>query len=118
VEEFAEKYGLYLSLNTVVRTLRLTELFVAGQIFSRRVKLGGRLMSSHQSTSTNSQEQADSENSLKATAAASISGWGFSASAEASHEEGQKSSSSEKKQNFASTMSWEATGGNTVLCNK
>ncbi|OBS26180.1 hypothetical protein FPOA_00122 [Fusarium poae] len=88
-----------------------------GHIFSRRVKLGGRLISSHQSTATTADKKAESENSLKAAAAVSVSGYGFSASAEASHETGGRSNTSDTQQDFASNMAWEATGGNTVLCN-
>ncbi|CAF3525701.1 unnamed protein product [Fusarium graminearum] len=88
-----------------------------GHVFSRRVKLGGRLISSHENTSKDAQKHAHTENNLKAAAAVSVSGYGFSVSAEASHETAEATDKSEKAQSFASNMSWEATGGNTVLCN-
>ncbi|KAI6764296.1 hypothetical protein HG530_008085 [Fusarium avenaceum] len=88
-----------------------------GHIFSRRVKLGGRLISSHETTSKDTEEQAQTENNLKAAAAVSVSGYGFSASAEMSHETAKQTDNNKKVQNFTSNMSWEATGGNTVLCN-
>lgn len=93
-------------------------LLVLGHIFSRRVKLGGRLISSHETTSKDTEEQAQTENNLKAAAAVSVSGYGFSVSAEMSHETATQTDKSEKAQNFANNMSWEATGGNTVLCNE
>ncbi|KAH6960261.1 hypothetical protein DER45DRAFT_627355 [Fusarium avenaceum] len=88
-----------------------------GHIFSRRVKLGGRLISSHETTSRSTEKQAQTENNLKAAAAVSVSGYGLSVSAEMSHETAIQADDSTKAQSFASNMSWEATGGNTVLCN-
>lgn len=100
------------------RLFRLTASLVPGHVFSRRVKLGGRLISSHENTSKDAQKHAQTENNLKAAAAVSVSGYGFSVSAEASHETAEATDKSEKAQSFASNMSWEATGGNTVLCNE
>ncbi|RBR26471.1 uncharacterized protein FIESC28_00765 [Fusarium coffeatum] len=88
-----------------------------GHVFSRRVQIGGRLISSHQIDSNSKEEQSERENSLKASAAVSVSGYGVTASAEASHASGGADSNSTKKQDFSSNMSWEATGGNTTLCN-
>ncbi|KAF4997651.1 hypothetical protein FGRMN_3683 [Fusarium graminum] len=88
-----------------------------GHIFSRRVKIGGRLMSSHQIDSDSDEKEEERENSLKASAALSFSGYGATASAEASYSSANTTGSGTKKQNFSSNMAWEATGGNTTLCN-
>ncbi|KAM0355042.1 hypothetical protein ACHAPU_000892 [Fusarium lateritium] len=74
-------------------------------------------MSSHQIDSSSNEKQEERENSLKASAAVSFSGFGVAASAEASHGSGSTTGSDTKEQSFASNMAWEATGGNTTLCN-
>lgn len=102
--------------------LRLTpsRLFAnfLGHIFSRRVKIGGRLTSTHQIDSEASGKSEERENALKIAAAASFSGPSVSGSAEGSHETGDKSADTAKKQDFKSNMTWEATGGDTTLCNE
>ncbi|KAF5667329.1 hypothetical protein FHETE_6032 [Fusarium heterosporum] len=118
VISFGDKYGLFIIMSVKNGFQPANKgISVAGHVFSRRVKIGGRLMSSHQIDSDSDEKQEERENSLKASAAVSFSGFGVSASAEASHSSGSKSGSDTKKQNFASNMAWEATGGNTTLCN-
>ncbi|ODM23378.1 hypothetical protein SI65_00967 [Aspergillus cristatus] len=57
------------------------------------------------------------ENSLKVAAAVSISGAYGSLSAEAYYAEGDKHKNSNEEQDFENNMTWEATGGDTTLCN-
>ncbi|PKY00522.1 hypothetical protein P168DRAFT_330340 [Aspergillus campestris IBT 28561] len=88
-----------------------------GDIFARRVQLGGSLFASENSTATTVQDKAKHANSLKVSAAASISSSYFQASASGSHGEGSNSNSSDTKQDLTSAMAWEAIGGDTLLCN-
>ncbi|RAO68399.1 uncharacterized protein BHQ10_004411 [Talaromyces amestolkiae] len=88
-----------------------------GDVFSQRVKLGGKLTSSTHIKSKSESEQSKRENQLKIAAAASFSGGYGSFSAEGSSSSGEQKDTGTDKQDFSSTLSWEATGGDTTLCN-
>jgi hypothetical protein len=89
-----------------------------GDVFSQRVKLGGKLTSTTHIKSKSESEQEKRENQLKIAAAASFSGTYGSFSAEGSSSSGGSGDTSTKKQDFSSNLSWEATGGDTTLCNE
>lgn len=89
-----------------------------GHIFSRRVQLGGRLSSSQKVVSTEGSKVKEQAQQLKASASASVSSSFFQASVSASHERQSKEGSTSSKKDFSSSMAWEATGGDTLLCNK
>ncbi|KAH7193915.1 uncharacterized protein B0J16DRAFT_336234 [Fusarium flagelliforme] len=88
-----------------------------GHVFSRRVQLGGRLSSSQKVVSTEGSKVKEQAQKLKASASASINSSFFQASVSASHERQSKEGSSSSKKDFSSSMAWEATGGDTLLCN-
>ncbi|KAM0355040.1 hypothetical protein ACHAPU_000890 [Fusarium lateritium] len=88
-----------------------------GHIFSTRVQLGGRLSSSQKVVTSDNSSVEEQARQLKASASASVSSSFFQASVSASHEKQSKESNSSAKKDFSSSMAWEATGGDTLLCN-
>jgi hypothetical protein len=89
-----------------------------GHIFSKRVQLGGRLSSSEKVVNTDESSTTAQAEKLKASASASISSSFFKASVSASHEKQSKQSQSSNNKSLNRSMAWEATGGDTLLCNK
>lgn len=89
-----------------------------GHIFSKRVQLGGRLSSSQKVANAESGTDTAQAEKLKASASASVSSSFFKASASYSHEKQVQQSQSSNKKDLNSSMAWEATGGDTLLCNK
>jgi hypothetical protein len=89
-----------------------------GHIFSKRVQLGGRLSSSQKVVQTNDESVTAQAEKLKASASASVSSSFFKASASYSREKQSNQSQSSSKKDLNSSMAWEATGGDTLLCNK
>ncbi|PHH91234.1 hypothetical protein CDD83_1235 [Cordyceps sp. RAO-2017] len=88
-----------------------------GQFFSTRVQLGGRLFASEEvdaSTKGGSQQTAKQ---MKAAASVAFSGWGASASVSASGEEQSSTSKSSASSSSAMALTWQANGGDTLLCN-
>ncbi|RVD81182.1 uncharacterized protein DFL_009056 [Arthrobotrys flagrans] len=88
-----------------------------GHFFAGNVQLGGRLFASEQFSSTASGESTKVANAMKYSAAASFSYGSFSASASYSKEENSASSTSKQSSQMSSQLSWEAQGGDTILCN-
>ncbi|SPJ78342.1 uncharacterized protein FTOL_06731 [Fusarium torulosum] len=88
-----------------------------GHIFAKRVQLGGRLSSSEKVVKTGKGNTTAQAEKLKTNASASISSSFFQASVSASHEEQSKQSQSSSNKGHNSSMAWEATGGDTLLCN-
>ncbi|KAF5667330.1 membrane attack complex component perforin (MACPF) domain-containing protein [Fusarium heterosporum] len=88
-----------------------------GHIFSRRVQLGGRLSSSQKVVATEKSNVKDQAQRFKASASASVNLSFFQASVSASHEKQSKESNSSAGRDSSSSMAWEATGGDTLLCN-
>jgi hypothetical protein len=108
----------YYTVCLTVRGRALLILLFTGDIFSRKVKLGGKLTSTSEVDSESSGSETVRENSMKAAAAASFSGFYGSASAEASYEEGGQHKDGSNKQGFSSQLTWAAVGGDTTLCNE
>lgn len=106
-----------------IRTVRDPETLQAfnekyGVIFTRRVQLGGRLTYSEASTATSTLEAKDKASKLKASASASISHSFVQASLKASHEKQSREVSQKEDKKLTRNIAWEATGGDTLLCNK
>jgi len=89
-----------------------------GHIFSKRIQLGGRLSSSQRLIKDDAGSSASQAEKLKASASASISSSFFQATVNASHEKQSKQAQSSNNKSLNSSMAWEATGGDTLLCNK
>ncbi|RAH65459.1 uncharacterized protein BO66DRAFT_308909, partial [Aspergillus aculeatinus CBS 121060] len=88
-----------------------------GRFFPTRVQLGGRLHASEESTSTDAASTAAQAKSMRAAAALSFSSPWVQASASVSHSNASSSSSESKDSSSISTISWEATGGDTLQSN-
>ncbi|CAF3525719.1 unnamed protein product [Fusarium graminearum] len=88
-----------------------------GHIFSKRVQIGGRLSSSEKVTSTQDASTQSQIRKLKANASASVSSSFFQASASYSNEKQSNESKSSDSKSLNKSMAWEATGGDTLLCN-
>lgn len=95
---------------------KLNEKF--GVLFARRIQLGGRLSYSEASTATDSIQVKDHANKLKVSASASISHSFAQASAKGSHEQQSREVKETSEQKLTRNLAWEATGGDTLLCNK
>jgi hypothetical protein len=89
-----------------------------GVLFARRVQLGARLSYSEASTATGSVQVKDHANKLKASASASISHSFAQASLKGSHERQSSEVRENSEQQLTRNLAWEATGGDTLLCNK
>ncbi|KAJ6006297.1 hypothetical protein N7451_004241 [Penicillium sp. IBT 35674x] len=88
-----------------------------GHFFATNVELGGKLFSKEDFTSTDSAKTAEKSNAMKISAALSFSSPVVQASASYSQENQSSSGSSSQSSNMSKTLSWEAVGGDTTLCN-
>ncbi|KAE8322164.1 hypothetical protein BDV39DRAFT_210011 [Aspergillus sergii] len=88
-----------------------------GRFFAKRVELGGRLYSREESTSVAEDKKSEEAEKMKAAASASFSSSFAQASASASHESQSKSSSQNSSSSMSRSITWEAQGGDTLLCN-
>jgi hypothetical protein len=89
-----------------------------GEMFALRIQLGGRLSCTKVKSAESEAESKDEASKFKAEASASISSAFFQASTEFKHENQQKKTTENSNQKLSSTMAWEATGGDTLMCNK
>lgn len=89
-----------------------------GVLFARRIQLGGRLSYTEASTAIGSVEVKDHATKLKAAASASISHSFAQASVTSSHEQQSREVKENSEQRSTRSLAWEATGGDTLLCNK
>lgn len=89
-----------------------------GDMFALEIQLGGRLSCSKAKTADSQADAEDEASKFKAAASASISSAFFKASAEFNHEHQEKKTTENSTQNLSSEVAWEATGGDTLLCNK
>ena len=106
-------------IKTVVDAMTLNDFNEKyGHVFARRVQLGGCLSCSEKRTADEDSSSQEQTTKLKGSAAASISSSFAQASVEASHEKGKTTGSENSKKNLSSSIAWEATGGDTLLCNK
>ncbi|KAH6646669.1 hypothetical protein BKA67DRAFT_649933 [Truncatella angustata] len=87
-----------------------------GEFFSTRVQLGGRLFATEDVLSTGATASSEMARSMKASAAVAFSGWGASAAASASYGSSATASGASIAQNSTSSMTWQANGGDTLLC--
>lgn len=98
---------------------RLADLtMLEGDIFAQRVQLGGTLYASEESKAVTGQSKESKSKAMKASAAASFSSAWAQASVSASHSQGGSSAENKTEQDLTNSMAWEATGGDTLLCNK
>ncbi|KAJ5242964.1 uncharacterized protein N7469_001291 [Penicillium citrinum] len=88
-----------------------------GHFFATRVELGGRLFSSEKYEMLGTQDKTEASQAMKASAKASFSSSHIEASSKASHEDQDISKAEQKKRSLAGNVSWQAQGGNTLLCN-
>lgn len=106
-----------------IRTVRDPESLGAfnekfGVLFARRIQLGGRLSYSETITNKTNEQVKDHGNKLKAAASASISHSFGQASAKGSYERQSREVEENSNQKLTRNIAWEATGGDTLLCNK
>ncbi|KAK6516233.1 hypothetical protein TWF506_006142 [Arthrobotrys conoides] len=88
-----------------------------GHFFAGNVQLGGRLFASEQFSSEEAGSSTKTANAMKWSAAAAFSFSSFSASASYSKEENKTGATANQSSSMSSQLSWEAQGGDTILCN-
>ncbi|KAB8275341.1 hypothetical protein BDV30DRAFT_247588 [Aspergillus minisclerotigenes] len=88
-----------------------------GHFFATNVELGGKLFASEQFTSEESAKAEEKANAMKASASASFSYGTFSASASYSQEKQAKEANNFSSSRMTNNLTWEARGGDTILCN-
>lgn len=89
-----------------------------GHFFATNVELGGKLFSSEQLISTAEADKKKTANALKVSAKASFAYGLHLLGGEGKYEkqeQGQEEHSDSRMQN---SLSWEAQGGDTILCNE
>ncbi|KAM4057619.1 MAC/Perforin domain-containing protein [Hirsutella rhossiliensis] len=91
---------------------------IYGEFFSSRVQLGGRLFATEDVTEDTATSSKEVARSMKLAASASFSGWGASASMSASLAAGGNASKQESSKSSSVSLTWQANGGDTLLCNK
>ncbi|KAL7941068.1 hypothetical protein V8C42DRAFT_336017 [Trichoderma barbatum] len=88
-----------------------------GHFFATRIELGGRLYSSQESSSIGGADMTENATAMKAAASLAISSSFVQVSASASHEKQKADNDATNTNKFKASISWEAQGGNTLLCN-
>ncbi|KAK2756961.1 hypothetical protein FQN54_004929 [Arachnomyces sp. PD_36] len=88
-----------------------------GQFFATQVQLGGRLHAAEDVKSSSTSTKEEKANAFKAAVSASFAGPSAQGSASYSHESKSASEGTEQKVSYNKSMSWEAQGGDTLLCN-
>ncbi|KAJ5560565.1 hypothetical protein N7513_002964 [Penicillium frequentans] len=88
-----------------------------GHFFATRIELGGRLFSSEKLSAFGKATAAEAAKAMKVSAAASFSSKHVSGSASYSQEDQTNGKSSSSAQSMQSSISWQAQGGDTLLCN-
>jgi hypothetical protein len=91
---------------------------LTGTFFATRVELGGRLHSSESTENVAEDKKEETSKSLKIAAAASFSSAYAQGSASGSYGTAGVNSSGQQNSSMNKNMSWEAKGGDTLLCNK
>ncbi|PIG84232.1 hypothetical protein AARAC_006018 [Aspergillus arachidicola] len=89
-----------------------------GHFFATRVELGGRLFSSEKFSTLGTSSESEATKQMKISASASFSSKFVSGSASYSQENGQSGQDSDSRRSMQGSMSWQAQGGDTLLCNK
>ncbi|OQD81684.1 hypothetical protein PENANT_c026G06275 [Penicillium antarcticum] len=88
-----------------------------GHFFATRIELGGRLFSSEKFSALGSTTEDEAASAMKIAAAASFSSSYVSGSASYSQENQTNAKNSSSNRNMQSSISWQAQGGDTLLCN-
>lgn len=89
-----------------------------GEFFATRVQLGGRLFAT-ESVDTSSSASIDKiKNSMRAAASVSFSGYGAVASVSTSGQSASANSASSSTTESTTALTWQANGGDSLLCNK
>ncbi|KAL5334611.1 hypothetical protein BJX70DRAFT_402421 [Aspergillus crustosus] len=88
-----------------------------GHFFATRMELGGRLFSSEKFSSLGSKTETEAATAMKIAASASFSSKYVSGSASYGQEDQTNSNSSNSNRSMQSSISWQAQGGDTLLCN-
>ncbi|KAJ5889248.1 hypothetical protein N7504_010058 [Penicillium tannophilum] len=88
-----------------------------GHFFATRIELGGRLFSSEKLSAFGKATAAEAAKAMKVSAAASFSSKYVSGSASYSQEDQTNGKDSSSTQSMQSSISWQAQGGDTLLCN-
>ncbi|KAJ5715174.1 uncharacterized protein N7483_012355 [Penicillium malachiteum] len=88
-----------------------------GHFFATRIELGGRLFSSEKFSALGSSTEEEAATAMKIAAAASFSSKYVSGSASYSQEDQTKTQSSNSNRSMQNSISWQAQGGDTLLCN-
>ncbi|KAJ5741116.1 hypothetical protein N7493_000988 [Penicillium malachiteum] len=88
-----------------------------GHFFATRIELGGRLFSSEKFSALGSSTEEEAATAMKIAAAASFSSKYVSGSASYSQEDQTKTQSSQSNRSMQNSISWQAQGGDTLLCN-
>jgi hypothetical protein len=89
-----------------------------GFFFARRVQLGGRLSSSEAKSAEGTLTASDHATKMKIAASLSISHSFAQASVKSSYKHQDREVKETQKQDLSNNLAWEATGGDTLLCNK
>lgn len=89
-----------------------------GHFFATRIELGGKLHSSEDMKSFGTATEAETASAMKISASASFSAPVVQASASYGRETQNNSSGGDKVSNLQRSVSWQAQGGDTLLCNK
>ena len=108
------------SLPRIMRFKRYTMNLTCGigHFFATNVELGGKLFASEQFSSSETGEATERANAMKASASASFSYGSFQADAIYSQESQSKVATTSQESRMAKSLSWEARGGDSILCNK
>ncbi|KAF7587385.1 hypothetical protein BBP40_007351 [Aspergillus hancockii] len=115
VQYFRRKYGTLPLPHSLDDDLHRS--LSAGTFFATRVELGGRLHSSESSDSFAEGKVEEKARSLKISAAASFSSAYAQGSASGSYGTANNNSKTQQNSSLNNSLSWEAKGGDTLLCN-
>ncbi|KAJ5099250.1 hypothetical protein N7532_006251 [Penicillium argentinense] len=88
-----------------------------GHFFATRIELGGRLFSSEKFSALGSKTQDEAATAMKIAAAASFSSSYVSGNVSYGQEKQTNAQNSSSNRAMQSSISWQAQGGDTLLCN-
>ncbi|KAK2763914.1 hypothetical protein FQN54_009533 [Arachnomyces sp. PD_36] len=88
-----------------------------GHFFATNVELGGKLFATERFTSSDTAKASEKANAMKYSASASLSGGSFQASGSYSKETQEEGKTTKESSSMQNSLSWEACGGDTILCN-
>ena len=92
--------------------------FNIGRFFATRVELGGRLHATEDSAAMGKSSASEKAKAMKAAASIEFSSPYVQASASLSYGSSSAEKNESSSSTFNKTMTWEAKGGDTLLCNK